>query len=270
MFIQSQNFATERALRFQLLEKTYTYPKHVHQFVELVILLGGELVVTVDGRKEKMHPNEAALIFPFQPHSYSSKETNKIALFTFSPSLIPDFFTKSDNTVGCRAVFTPRESTLDVFKSRIFPSADIDLYDIKGAIYLALGDFSSQVELCSSTAKNEIVVGVVNYVRDNITDDITLGKLAKALGYNPNYLSQCISECFGINLCTLIASIRADKAKRLLFDTNMTGLEICYECGFGSERSFHRQFKAITGKTPKQYRTDSVRGKINHGTFKYF
>ena len=271
MIIQSQNFSTERAVRFQLLKKVYEYPKHIHQFAELVIPLENELKISVDGKEEALDVGNAAFVFPFQPHSYHSSKVNKLAIFVFSPYIIPDFFAKTENQVGTRAVFKPKESTLQMFRDRILEKGEMELFDIKGCMYLILSDFLESVELCESPTGNAIAVGVVNYIQENLTENITLSDIAKTLGYNPNYLSQCIADIFGINLCTLIASIRADKARYLLYETNKTGLEICYECGFGSERSFHRQFKAVTGKTPSEYRKFMKhRGKINKGTVKFF
>ena len=269
--VQSQNFSTERVVKFQLLNKIYSYPTHIHQFAELVIPLENELKITVEDKTEVLKPGNAGFVFPFQPHSYKSIEVNKIALFVFSPYMIPDFFAKTDKKVGDHAVFTPKASTLEMLKERILLKDDMELFDIKGCMYLILNDFLESVALCESPAKNEIAVSIVNYVRENISEDITLSNLAKALGYNPNYLSGCIADLFGTNLSTLIASIRVDRARYLLFETDKTALEICYECGFGSERSFHRQFKAITGHTPTSYRQSfKSRGKMNHGTIKYF
>ena len=269
--VQSQNFSDERVVRFQLLNKVYTYPAHLHQFAELVIPLEESLEITVEEHTESLKPGNAAFIFPFQPHSYKSSKVNKLAIFVFSPYMIPDFFAKTDKQVGTRAVFTPKESTLLMFRDRIFAKNDMELFDIKGCIYLMLSDFLESVELCESSAKSEIATRVVSYIREHITDEITLPDIAKFLGYNQNYLSKCISDIFETNLCTLIANIRVDKARYLLFETDKTGLEICYDCGFGSERSFHRQFKAITGRTPKEYRNlFNSRGKINQGMMKYF
>lgn len=269
--VQSQNFSTERVVKFQLLNKIYTYPTHIHQFAELVIPLENELEISVEDKTEVLKPGKAAFVFPFQPHSYKSKTVNKLAIFVFSPYMIPDFFAKTDKKVGSHSVFTPKESTLSMFKDRILGKDDMELFDIKGCMYLILNDFLESVALCESPSKNEIAVSVVSYIRENLGENITLPNLAKALGYNPNYLSGCIADLFGTNLSMLIASIRVDKARYLLFETDKTGLEICYECGFGSERSFHRQFKAITGRTPKEYRENfKSRGKMNHGIVKYF
>ena len=268
--IQSRNFGTERAVRFQMLDKIYTYPTHMHQYAELAICLGDSLNVTVNGKTECLSEGEAAFVFPFQPHSYFSKSRNKLALFVFSPSMIPDFFNTVAGKVGSSAVFSPKESTLAMFRSRILEKADFELFDIKGCLYLVLSDFLEKTELCEATTDNSIAIGVVDYINKHIADKITLSDISRELGYNQSYLSERIGELFGINLCSLIANIRADKARYLLVETKKTGLEICYECGFGSERSFHRQFKEITGSTPKEYRSKFQVSKINHGTIKYF
>ena len=268
--IQSQNFGTERAVRFQMHHKRYIYPIHMHQYAELVIPIEEPLDITVDGNTETLNVGQAAFVFPFQPHSYYSTKINKLAMFVFSPSMIPDFFNQTSGKVGKGSVFIPKESTLNMFRSRIFEKGDFELFDIKGCIYLMLSDFLENTELCEGTQDSSIAVGVVDYINKNISEKITLSDIAGALGYNPNYLSQRIGEVFGINLCSLLANIRADTAKYLLLETTKTGLEICYECGFGSERSFHRQFKDITGSTPKEYRTKYRVSHINHGIIKYF
>ena len=268
--IQSQNFGTERAVRFQMLNKRYIYPTHMHQYAELAICLGAPLKITVDGHTEELTKGNAAFVFPFQPHSYHSSCINDLALFVFSPSMIPDFFNNTTDKVGVGSVFTPKESTILMLRDRIFEKGDFELFDIKGCIYLMLSDFLENTELCESSQDSSIAVGVVDYVNKHITEKITLQNIAKALGYNPNYLSQRIGDLFGINLCSLISNIRADKAKYLLIETKKAGLEICYECGFGSERSFHRQFKEITGCTPKEYRAKYAVAKINRGIIKYF
>ena len=268
--IQSNNFGTERAVRFQMLEKVYNYATHIHQYAELAIPLSGALEITVENRTQRLAPGQAAFVSPFQPHSYKSSEINKLAIFVFSPSMLPDLFNKTHGKVGKATVFTPKQSTLALFEERIFDREDFDLFEIKGILYLTLSDYLCATELYENSVDGTLSAEIVAYISEHITNEITLGALSKTLGYNQNYLSGRIKEIFGINLCTLIASIRADKAKYLLIETDKTGLEICYECGFGSERSFHRQFKTITGFTPKEYRSGLIYNKVNYGVIKYF
>ncbi|MBP3308579.1 MAG: helix-turn-helix domain-containing protein [Clostridia bacterium] len=268
--VQSQNFGTERIVRYQLLTKVYTYPSHLHQFAELLIPLENELDVHADGRCQSFGPGQAAFISPFQTHGYVSNKVNKVAILVFSPYLVPDFFKLIDGKVGQSAVFTPKKSTLDVLNERLIGKDDFDLFEIKGLIYLFLNDYLEQTALKDAPQTTDISARIVEYITDHITDDITLDAIARVLSYTPNYLSSRIKEIFGMNLCSLIASIRCDKARYLLHETNKTGAEICYECGFGSERSFLRQFKAMTGRTPKEYRSMFNGGKIRRGILKRF
>lgn len=271
MQIQSQNFSSAPEIRYQLIETQYRLLTHIHQFAELVVLLEGELDVTVDGTTERMIPGQAAFVFPFQPHGYRSEVKNKLALILFSPSLIPNFFRETAGTVGERSVFTPSDSTFAALNKKIISAPDLTLSGVKGCLYLALDDFVCATPMKKASSESNMSAGVVSYINEHMTEDLTLNSIAAALGYSPKYLSNCIGKLFGMNLRTLIAAIRVNKAKYLLRETDKTGLEIMAECGFGTERSFHRQFKAVLGRTPKYIREKYYSGsKIDQGIVKKF
>ena len=254
-----------------MLDMRYRLLTHLHQFAELLILLEGELDVTVDGVTEHMKPGQAAFVFPFQRHGYHSVERNKIALMLFSPALMSGFFKTIDGMVGERTVFDISDAVLKTFEEKIFPNEDFTLSSIKGCLYLALDDYNSQVQLKKASTESNMSASVVSYINEHLTEDITLSSIAAALGYSPKYLSNCIGTLFGMNLRTLIAAVRVNKAKYMLRETNKTGLEIMTECGFSTERTFHRQFKAIIGRTPKYIRKNYYQGStIDQGIKKKF
>ena len=254
---QENVFSPERAIRFQILRRQYVYPKHLHQFAGLLIPIEEPLDLIMGSKSETISVGQAALVFPFQTHEYKSDRINKLAIFLFSPSMISDFFGITKGCVGTKTVFNLKESTFSLFNERVLrDSENLDVFNTKGALYLVLNDFLEEVPLKNIAESIDVSAVIVDYITAHIREEINLADIAALLNYNPNYLSSKIQELFGINLPTLIASIRSDKAKYMLYETNKTGLEICYECGFGSERSFHRQFKAITGSTPKEYRNN--------------
>ena len=49
MRIQGDNFGKEIIFKSQLHDKKYTYPRHIHQFAELIFVLEGSITVTIDG-----------------------------------------------------------------------------------------------------------------------------------------------------------------------------------------------------------------------------
>ena len=72
-----------------------------------------------------------------------------------------------------------------------------------------------------------------------------------------------------MNFSKIVANVRVDKARHLLRESSKSRTEICYECGFGSERSFHRQFKEITGFSPGEYKELPL-GRVDPGKFVVF
>ncbi|MES1225708.1 MAG: AraC family transcriptional regulator, partial [Bacteroidota bacterium] len=51
-------------------------------------------------------------------------------------------------------------------------------------------------------------------------------------------------------------NVRITHAISLLAEKGVSVSNICFECGFDNLSYFNRQFKAITGKTPLDYRKD--------------
>ena len=253
--IQVENFGDKvRSIRYSTVEKNYTYALHMHQFIEVFVLLEGELEITVDDKAEMMKAGQCAVIFSYKPHKYYSKMHNKARIFLFSQAIIPDFYKTVRGMLSDKCVFTPQKSTMNFLKSQIFDLENVSLYDIKGGLYFLLGDFLKQRTLTPTSKKAILPEGIMNYIIEHLSEDITLEAIAKNLGYTPHYLSGIINNIFDMNFSKVVACVRVDKARRLLRETDKTRAEICYECGFGSERSFHRQFKEITTCTPEEYR----------------
>lgn len=86
--------------------------------------------------------------------------------------------------------------------------------------------------------------------------ELNLQKLSKEIGISPNVVSVVINKEFQKSFRNLINEYRVSKVKDRLKQaktSNLTILGIAYECGFNSEASFYRIFKAVEGITPKEY-----------------
>ena len=265
MKIQRCNFGKDRAFGYQLHEECYNFSLHVHQFVELVLVLEGELSVSVSGREyECAKAGEFILVFPFQTHKYTSAAVSKFVIYTFSPSLIADFIESVKGRVGDRSVFSADRSTYELFFARLLSDkADFSFYSIRSCLYAMLSDFCASVELSENLSDSTVLEKMVMYMNENYTSDIPLVKVAKEIGYSSNYLSHIIKKSFSFGYPTLLACIRIEHAKKEILDSKRTSLEISLECGFGSERNFNRQFKHITGMTPKSYKISTDMTVVN-------
>ena len=266
MKIQRSNFGMDNSFSYQMHEEKYNFHMHIHQFVELTLVIDGELSVTVGGgEQETARAGDFILIFPFQMHKYSSKRVNKFVIYTFSPSMIADYLTVNKGKIGSKSVFKADNSTFDLFLTRLVKNEDYSLYSIRSCLYAMLSDFSKEVELCNTKIESGPLEKMVAYINENYTMAISLEDVAKAIGYSANYLSHCIKKRFSFGFPTLLSCIRIERAKTLLSETKKTSLEIAFECGFGSERNFNRQFKNITGMTAQQYKKSNDVTVIDKG-----
>lgn len=241
--------------RYEVHNEAYNWPQHMHSFVELSLMLDGELVINTRGKKEILRSGQFALILPFQTHSYESQKTSSFIIYTFSQSIISDFLQSIAGKIGEKVVFDATPATLDLFRARLINELDLSNYGVRSCLYSMLSDFSSQVRLCEQSRDNQVLTKLIEYINEHFREQLPLTTVAKAIGYSANYLSHCIYKSLDLNYCSLLASIRVEHAKYLLKSTNLSTIEVALECGFGCERSFNRQFKQITGRTPKNYRS---------------
>ena len=107
------------------------------------------------------------------------------------------------------------------------------------------------------------IAKICEWLRLHASEGISVSDSAKALGYNPDYLTQLIKSHTGMPLCDYLNEIRLKSAKMLLLNTNKTVAEIAYESGFSDEKYFMKLFKRKEHITPTQYRNVHFRIHLN-------
>jgi AraC-like DNA-binding protein len=94
--------------------------------------------------------------------------------------------------------------------------------------------------------------------------ELTLTSLAVKLSIHPHDLSRIMNLGLEKNFSDFINEFRVREVARKMQDPacdKLTLLGIAYESGFNSERTFHRVFKEMTGKTPLEYK-NSLRKEL--------
>ncbi|MEO1139627.1 MAG: AraC family transcriptional regulator [Pseudomonadota bacterium] len=95
-------------------------------------------------------------------------------------------------------------------------------------------------------------------------EGLTIGAMAEELRLPEHRLRKAINQDLGFrNFATFVNGYRIDAAKEALAAperVEQTILEIAYDCGFASLAPFNKAFRAMTGKTPTDYRRDCLEG----------
>ncbi|MBS4200445.1 AraC family transcriptional regulator [Bacillus sp. FJAT-49732] len=92
------------------------------------------------------------------------------------------------------------------------------------------------------------------YIDKHLGEKLDLKTIAKTVSVSPAHLSREFKGFIGMNITDYITTKRIIWAKEMLLSTNDPIHSIAHQCGYQSMPHFHRTFKSITGKTPKEYR----------------
>lgn len=100
----------------------------------------------------------------------------------------------------------------------------------------------------------QVISRAASYIDANYSSDLTLSMMAKRTGRSPNYFCQLFKKELGVSFIEYLNSVRIEKAKELLDNTDMMDYEIAVRVGYKEGKYFSVIFKKITGMSPRQYR----------------
>ena len=68
------------------------------------------------------------------------------------------------------------------------------------------------------------------------------------------HFSRLFKQSLGLSPYQYLIEQRIERAKQLLKETNQSILDIALNCGYNSHSHLSKQFRQVTGMTPKAYR----------------
>ncbi|GAA0372458.1 helix-turn-helix transcriptional regulator [Bacillus horti] len=99
---------------------------------------------------------------------------------------------------------------------------------------------------------------VISYIHRNIYEPLSLSDLAKYAGYSPFHFTRIFKEKMGLPPSYYVSSVRLQKAKDLLLQTNLTVRDVAMEVGQQSLGTFTSKFSERVGVTPAQFRHSTI------------
>lgn len=257
-----------------------TYASHIHKQAELIIVLDGELTVTTDQENHQLQKGQGILVFPNRLHSlYTDTQTGShVLLCIFETDFCPHYRKYFQGYLPTRNTFElenlsshSRLATEQLFaltkcfdrKSPI-PSYIRNLAE--GYLSLLLTDLfipSAANPLPLQHQKGgedlELEQRVLIYLDEHFTEELSLDHLSKEFGVSRFHLSRLFSDKLKTGFPSYVTSKRLEYARELLITTNLSVTVISLEVGFGSSRSFFREFKAVYHMTPNEYRKQHIK-----------
>ncbi len=102
--------------------------------------------------------------------------------------------------------------------------------------------------------REHTIIGIVRYMQEHMTEEISLNILAEQFHLSAQYISQLFKNEIGVNFLVYLTNIRMEQAKKLLLSTPLSIAEVSERSGYSDYRVFTKVFKKTEGVTPSQYR----------------
>lgn len=101
---------------------------------------------------------------------------------------------------------------------------------------------------------SKIIMEAISYLQEHFTENITLSQAADYTHVSKNYLSDLFRKELDTSFGNYLTSLRMNKAKQLLSETDMKMYEISEAVGYKDYAYFSTQFKKYTGKTLSEFK----------------
>lgn len=254
------------------------YLAHWHSEHELVLVYEGKVGIGINSEYRVLEKGDIVLVSGGDVHYYDSKDkkstvlvivfhqelidsvidfpTNKKALITFL-----DRPTVKDIQLE-ETVLEKMKSCMDKIYHEIINQQTSYQYFVKAYLIELFSLFSRYIPRITINSETNsvnsggisLVQKALKYLESNYSHDITLEDAAKYLQISSFYFSRVFSKVTGKTFKNYLSTIRVEKALTLIKSTNKPIIDIAYECGFNSIRTFNRVFKTIKGITPSSVR----------------
>lgn len=228
-----------------------TSPRTVTYFeIELPIESGGTSFI--NARQEKIHTNMVICAKPGQVrHTKLPFSCRYLHLRIESGPLyemlmrLPEYIPITDiKNYG---------DTFEKIAALCQSKSDADLLLANSMILRLIYDLDREVRVLRQRQQSDVITTVKNYIREDLTQDLSLKAIADRVAFSPTYLHTVFLQKTGVTLHKYVEKKRIQKSVELLTNTSLTLTEIALECGFGSQSYYSYAFKKAMGLSPRKY-----------------
>ena len=96
------------------------------------------------------------------------------------------------------------------------------------------------------------------HIREHYSEAIRLDDLTRIASLSTAQLERYCKRIFHLTPRQMIHKVRLEHASQLLL-TEEPITEVALQCGYTDHSAFSRQFKALTGLSPRQFRQNAAR-----------
>ena len=251
---------------------------HLRSFWKIVYVIEGKGDYLIDGNRYPIHPGSMLIVHPASKTTFTVSEDSPLKIYNilFLPEFIRDELAKLQDNFNFFSIFTQAVSgsnPLYVFDSerKLEPlihrmEHEYETMPDNAAVLLEMLLTDLLIQLSRHAKKQNrqynreaVIAGILHLIEEHFNMPLSLDELGSELGMAKSRLCLIFKESQGITIMDALAERRLQEAEKLLKESNLPILQVCYQCGFQDVSAFYRRFQKRNGCTPLQYRNTHSR-----------
>ena len=233
---------------------------HLHKELEMVYVREGKAVAYADKNSYVLNEGDLFISFPNQVHYYRTINDGGFMVLIFSPDVVFGCSSEISNSIPDKNYISSKElgELSGLFDKIHTAGGKYKLLNINGYINVIMSLILPRFTLKTvNSEKNSAFYNIIDFCTHNFKGDITLDSVAEKLHFSKYYISHLINKRLKQNFNEYINNLRIAEACNLLRESETKIADISEEVGFGTMRSFNRNFKLVMGISPAEYRSNS-------------
>lgn len=247
---------------------------HTHNAGELLCVLEGEAIVSVQNEKFTVRRGDVLMISPHKVHDILSLEKNgtKFLILQISRHFMQDYLPNFRTTVFTDIFPTEKldeKTGRKLWRCLFELAAKYFQNDEKDDALFILSRTFGVLEILFSALRYEIlneeqyldhkkiaarITRIVEYVDKNYQYRVRLEDVAREENLSPNYVSQFFPKYIGVTFQNYLNKVRLEAALRLLPNETLSVSETANYAGFADAKYMSEIFRRYFGVTPREYR----------------
>lgn len=270
----------DRSFRVQADHDKHFYQRlHFHPEFQLTLIKEGTGTLVVGDRIERFQPYDLLLLGANVPHVMlndaeyfepdSPRQVSAYSFF-FKESILGDIFINSPELVHISALLREashgvrvRFSGPTLLTEKLEKINELRPFDQLLLLLSTLDTMTLLPEcerLSGTSYKNpnkpvdhQRLENVFNFILTHYANVITLDDIADVANLTPHAFCRFLRTHTRKTFSQLLNEVRIEHACRLLKDSTQSVSQIAFACGYSNLSNFNRQFKQVTGMTPREY-----------------